>query len=239
MLIIQNDGLPWNSIEGYGIIYLFSLPFTIIGIISEFRNKEKDSYILKSWTISAFLMLFVCNPNINRCNILMIPIIYYTIIGICEVIKEVKYVKVAILLLYITSFIGLGVTYFNTDWNEYYTFESGIRDVVEYVEKLEKVEKIYFPYNIKEPYIYVLFYSKTNPHIYVDTVKKKNEKGTFENIKSFGKYEFYEGQINIKEDYKSIYIIPNKEQIEFDERNYDIIKLEKYVVIRLKESAQK
>ena len=70
-------------------------------------------------------------------------------------------------------------------------------------------------------------------------MQKKNEKGTFENIKSFGKYEFYEGQINIKEDYKKIYIIPNKEQIEFDEGKYVIMKFEKYVVIRLKDSAQK
>lgn len=239
ILITQNDGLPWNAIEGYGIIYLFSLPFTVIGIISEFKNKEKYSYVLKAWSLSSFLMLFICNPNINRCNILMIPIIYYTIMGICEVIKEVKCVKVIILLLYITSFIGFRVTYFNTEWNEYYTFASGIEEVVEHVESLEYVEKIYFPYNIKEPYIYVLFYSKTNPQIYVDTVQKKNEKGTFENIKSFGKYEFYEGKIDIAEDYKNIYIIPNKAQVKFDEEKYDVMKFEKYLVIRLKESAKK
>ena len=36
IFIKQYDGLEWNAIEGYGIIYVFSTVFTIIGIIRSF-----------------------------------------------------------------------------------------------------------------------------------------------------------------------------------------------------------
>jgi hypothetical protein len=40
IILIQSDGLIWNSIPEYGIIYLFSLPFLIIGF-AKLRLSEK------------------------------------------------------------------------------------------------------------------------------------------------------------------------------------------------------
>lgn len=41
ILILQTDNLPWNSIEQFGTIYIFSTIFTIIGLIYAFK-KEKQ-----------------------------------------------------------------------------------------------------------------------------------------------------------------------------------------------------
>ena len=50
ILITQNDSLPWNNIEPFGTIYLFSTVFTIIGIVNGFKKKKwidvKYNYIL-------------------------------------------------------------------------------------------------------------------------------------------------------------------------------------------------
>ena len=230
MLIKQNDKLPWNAIESYGIIYLFSVPFTVIGIISEFKKKEKYSEIIKVWSIVAFIMLFICEANINRCNIIMIPIIYYTIMGISEVIKEVKFIKIVILSIYILFFIAFEMTYYLIDFNEYSTFEANVEEVVEYVEELEDVDKIYFPYNIKEPYIYVLFYSQTEPQTYIDTVQKKNENGTFENIRAFGKYEFYLPN-EFENDGKSVYVIPLYNELEINYDEWKTTYFERFIVL--------
>ena len=78
MLILQDDGLPWNSISRYGIIYHFASIFVIIGLYKSLKNRNSYNMTINLWFISAFLLLFVCEPNINRCNIIIFPIIYIT-----------------------------------------------------------------------------------------------------------------------------------------------------------------
>lgn len=237
LIIFQEDGLIWNSIGAFGIIYLTSLPFFIIGIILEFRNKErKYSFLLNTWFIVSVLMtLTLSEVNINRCNILMIPLAYYSIIGIAYVIEKLPNIKEIIFFAYVVQFILFGITYFNINFDRYYTFSNGIQEVLEYVEDEDDVEKIFFPYTIKEPFIHVLFYTQPDVHEYVETVVKKYSTGTFENILAFGKYNFYNTEdINIEENSQNIYIIDKTENIdgfEIDE-NWKTTEFEKYLVVR-------
>lgn len=233
MLVFQSDGLPWNSMEGFGIIYIFSLPLTIVGIIKEFKRKNEISNIINLWFLVSFLMLFICEANINRCNIIMIPIVYYTVIGIYEAIEKFDIFKYAISIIYLIYFIMFEYEYFNLDWSQYYTFVNGVQEIVDYVENIEDVENIYFPYDIKEPYIYVLFYSKTSPYVFKDTVQKKSSNGTFENIKAFGKYKFYD-EVSFEEERKNLYIIRNHGDLDIDEEMWETNEVGNYIVIRSK-----
>lgn len=233
MLVLQSDGLPWNSMEGFGIIYIFSLPLTIVGIIKEFKRKNEISNIINLWFLVSFLMLFICEANINRCNIIMIPIVYYTVIGIYEAIEKFDIFKYAISIIYLIYFIMFEYEYFNLDWSQYYTFVNGVQEIVDYVENIEDVENIYFPYDIKEPYIYVLFYSKTSPYVFKDTVQKKSSNGTFENIKAFGKYKFYD-EVSFEEERKNLYIIRNHGDLDIDEEIWETNEVGNYIVIRSK-----
>lgn len=233
MLVFQSDGLPWNSMEGFGIIYIFSLPLAIVGIIKEFKRKNEISNIINLWFLVSFLMLFICEANINRCNIIMIPIVYYTVIGIYEAIEKFDIFKYAISIIYLIYFIMFEYEYFNLDWSQYYTFVNGVQEIVDYVENIEDVENIYFPYDIKEPYIYVLFYSKTSPYVFKDTVQKKSSNGTFENIKAFGKYKFYD-EVSFEEERKNLYIIRNHGDLDIDEEMWETNEVGNYIVIRSK-----
>lgn len=233
MLVFQSDGLPWNSMEGFGIIYIFSLPLTIVGIIKEFKRKNEISNIINLWFLVSFLMLFICEANINRCNIIMIPIVYYTVIGIYEAIEKFDIFKYAISIIYLIYFIMFEYEYFNLDWSQYYTFVNGVQEIVDYVENIEDVENIYFPYDIKEPYIYVLFYSKTSPYVFKDTVQKKSSNGTFENIKACGKYKFYD-EVSFEEERKNLYIIRNHGDLDIDEEMWETNEVGNYIVIRSK-----
>ena len=123
--------------------------------------------------------------------------------------------------------------YFNLDWSQYYTFVNGVQEIVDYVENIEDVENIYFPYDIKEPYIYVLFYSKTSPYVFKDTVQKKSSNGTFENIKAFGKYKFYD-EVSFEEERKNLYIIRNHGDLDIDEEMWETNEVGNYIVIRSK-----
>ena len=192
ILIIQNDGQGWNGIPIYGLTYVFSLPLMIIGIIKSFKSNDEKKYanIFNIWFIAAFLLLFVCEPNINRINIIIIPLIYYTVLGLNEIINKNKIIDITIFSVYLIAFIMFLITYAKIDFNKYYVFEGDVEDTISYIDSIN-ADKVYFEYKIKEPYIYTLFYTKTDPNVFVNTVEYFKEGGSFDNIKSFDKYYYY------------------------------------------------
>lgn len=236
ILVTQYDWLPWNSIMPFGTIYLFSTIFTIIGLIDSFKKEKiikiKYDYIFNIWFIACVLLTFICEPNINRLNIIMIPIIYYTIKGIYLSIeffnkKNQKRIVVGIVILYVLSFVLFLGNYFKEDCSNYATFENNVKEVFEYVKDI-KDKEIYVTDKMKAPYIYALFYTNYNTEEFVNTVNYEDKNVEFRNVLGFGNYHFEK----IKELYKgNIYIIKNYEKQNYDLTNYTITEFEDYVVI--------
>ncbi len=229
ILINQNDELSWNAISPYGIIYIISIPFTLIGIFVNFKEKENGKWIWNLWFISAFLLLFIIEPNINRINIIHIPLIYFTIIGIVKAIEKIKLLQSFLLIAYISLFVSFQITYYTNDWSEYYTFVNGVENVIEYIDTLD-VDKIYFEYAFKEPYIYVCFYNQISPYELKDTIKYKDEEGIFDNVESFGKYYFYiPDEIDLEEN--AAYVLKKESVSEINLDLFDVIYIDDFVVL--------
>lgn len=192
LIFIQNDGLEWNALPEYGMFYLFSIVFFIIGIHAAVKKYNKNQFcqIMNIWMISSIIVAAFCIININRINIIMFPCIYYIVLGLYEICKKYKIIAVGIIILYALNFIYFINDYINQDFNQYLTFESGVEEVVDYCEKSTS-ENVYCYNSFKEPFIYFMFYSEYDVNNYLDTVQLFNENGVFDNIKSFGKYKFY------------------------------------------------
>lgn len=233
ILITQNDNLPWNNIQPFGTIYLFSTIFTIIGIINGFKKNKwldiKYNYIFNIWFIVSIILTFICDPNINRLNIIMFPIIYYTIIGICIVVNKSKKASIVILILYLLSFGLFMYKYWTQDCNEFGNFEAGLEEVVQYIDKIEDKD-IYVTEKIQATYMQLLFYSQYDTRDYVKTMKCEDEHAAFKNVLSFGKYyirdieklEFIEG---------NVYVIKKEDKENFNFEDCDIKEFERYIVI--------
>lgn len=224
MLIYQNDGLPWNSMRYFGIVYIFTLPFTILGIVLSFSKKTEFKYkeIFNVWFVVSVLLLMICDPNINRCNIIMFPTIFYGVLGIHYCMEKSIYLDIIIFIIYIICF----VMFLNSYFNEEAYFETDLKDVIEYVEKLD-VEEVYITDIIKEPYIYTLFYTEYNPKNYIETVEYFEENINFEKIKSFGKYNFYLPE-NLNEN--SAYVVL-KNVANIDTEKFTVTEFERFVVL--------
>ena len=243
----QVDGLPWNSIWSFGTIYVFSTIFTVIGIAIAIKNRKeiKYGYIMWIWLIVAILLTFVCEPNINRLNIIFFPIIFYTVIGIDEVAKQGKLFAIALLIIYSVSFGLFLNAYFKEDANTYGTFESNLEEPIKYVNSL-KDKEIYITNTIKEPYIYVLFYTKYNTNDFVNTVEYYNEGDAFRQVKTFKNYHFI--NINkLESNNNNVYVVKNntyedikenqnKYGIENVEEQFNIKEFEGYVVLESKQT---
>ncbi len=232
ILGIQSDNLQWNAIEGYGIIYLFSSVFTVIGIVRAFlkstKKEIKYNEIFNIWLIAALCILPVCEPNINRLNIIIIPIIYYTILGI-EVICNKKYIIYAITGIYMISFISFMQTYIKQDSGLGYTFENGLEEPIKYIKTLGDKD-IYITNQIKEPYIYVLFYTEYNTKDFVDTVEYLNPNSQFRQVKGFKNYHFtkIDDMVNNK---NVVYMIKSRDKDLYKLENFKVTEFDKYIVI--------
>lgn len=229
ILVTQYDGLKWNSILPTGTIYIFSIIFTIIGLIDSFKKKKqfdiKYSFIFNIMFIASIILAIICEPNINRLNIIMIPIIYYTIVGIYLVIRDRKKVAISISILYLMSF-GLFITcYLQEDCDEYGTFTSDLKEVVQYVDNLDG-KQVIIDENVN--YIYVLFYSNYNTKDFVDTVEYENKYVEFRKVNSFGKYHF-DKISDFKDD--CVYVIKRANTHLYTLDNCKVKEFKKYVVI--------
>ena len=233
ILIKQFDYLPWNSIMPSGTIYLFSTVFTIIGLINCFKKKKwigiKYNYIFNIWFIVSVILTFICEPNINRLNIIMIPIIYYTIVGIYLTVNNRKKVAIIIAILYIISFGIFIVKYFNENCDEYGTFEGKLEEVIDYVDKIEN-KKIHITDKIQSNYIHVLFYTEYDTTKFVETVDYEDPTVEFKKVNSFGKY-YFDDIKEINADDNNVYVIKKEDKEKFDLDKYKVTEFEKYLVI--------
>ena len=239
ILIFQYDGLPWNSIMPFGTMYLFSIFFTIIGIIDSFRKDKKAevkySYLFNIWFIVSIILTCICDPNINRINIIMIPIIYYTIIGIYLIVNNRKKVAIGIAILYTISF-GLFINkYFKQDCDTYGTFASDLQEVMEYAKDIasEPNKKVYITNKIN--YIFVLYYTQFDTNDYVKTVDYEDEYVEFRQVNSFGNY-YLKSIDEIKNEENNAYVIRKEdlEKYQINQEKFKITEFEKYVVIESK-----
>ena len=150
----QKDGLVWNSFEGSGTLYLFSLPISLFGIIKLVYRKEKcnsedneynqfGKVLLILWLIISLLCGILINAvNINRINIIWYILIIFNGIGIYEIISSVssykKEVAIFFICIYMLSF--LGYLYFLYDKgidqiNNSETWSRGLVDAINYCDK--------------------------------------------------------------------------------------------------------
>ena len=248
ILITQYDGLGWSAIQFIGTTYIFSLPFTVIGIIKSFiRNKKSSEYednrklknIINIWFIVSVVLLFICEPNINRINIIFIPIIYYTVVGIYEMLnvnnKKFKVIiSIIIALAYTSAFIAFGYLYANTKFSGYYVFEDNLKEVIEYVESKD-ANKIYIDNTIKESYIYALFYTRENPNEFYKSVEFfRGDKMDFGNVKSYGNKHFYLPEDINKTEEKTILVIDKRRNYQYDKSKYNMKEFERFRVLENK-----
>ncbi len=214
LVILQYDELNWNALPKYGLYYSVSIIFFIIGIRASIKKYSKNKYnqIMNIWMISSIVVAAFCIINVNRINIIVIPCVYYIILGLYEVFEKYKTMIPCILIIYIVLFIGFWKTYKNQDFNEYYTFNSGLKELVQYCEE-SSYENVYCYYSFKEPFIYFMFYSEYDVNDYLNTVQYFDESGTFDNIKAFGKYKFYLPE-NIEEN--TMIILPKDAEFNYN-----------------------
>ncbi|WP_026495950.1 hypothetical protein [Butyrivibrio sp. WCD3002] len=208
-----------NYIPGFAPLFSFTFPITIAGMVASFIRAKRGE-CLDVFMISLFIPSFVfglfVEEDINRMVVLFIPVMYFLARGYIFVTSEFimiekatanktlrtlmiacKSAAPAIFFVAAALFVS---TYFE-DYNRMTTdaFMPGYGEACNYANDAAADDKlIYSTYShLSAPYMIALYYTKTSPYEFMETVHYRDDSSEFRIADSFGKFVF-----GLPEDFK-------------------------------------
>lgn len=196
-------------------IYIFIIPFFIIGLIEGILkfiiSLKKRSFSFDGFLTMTFIVLYITNLTvqigaINKINIVYLPLLYITTIGIVKVCQESYIIPTLILSILCILFINFEIEYFDVtkkdirNANEPYEDKEiyAITDQIESDSNNSNADKYFIVNHKSEPYIYALLEKKISPYE-LNKTRNKNlmiAKEHAVSVSSFQNYNFWERTIN-------------------------------------------
>ena len=192
ILTSGNDGLIYNALPRWwsGTLYFFGLPTAALGIIAAlFQRKDCDSErpVLIA-LLSALLCTFLIRCNINRINMVWLPLVYLSALG-CHVIFRALRTWSILPVLGILVCCGLFVKDYTETFSQNVNYYPGLGAAIEYAAA-QDAETVYITDFVNQPYIFALFYTETPPAEFVSSVEYRDETVAFRQVQRFTGFEF-------------------------------------------------
>lgn len=208
-LFIKGDGNPKFSIQDVGQMYIWEIPFFVLGFLLLFKHRGDNWWIIPYWLFISIIPAATARETPHALRIESgLPT--YQIISAFGIFYFIYYVKnnikrsylfklICVMLVFIIFF---NLVYFFHNYFTHYpkTFsrewQYGYKETIQYIKEVEaNYDRIYFTDALGRPYIYILFYEKYDPLEFRKEAIIKREALGFVHIESFGKYIFYDPKI--------------------------------------------
>lgn len=213
-LFIKGDGNPKFSIQDVGQMYIWELPFLIIGALLIFRKKESLWGIVPMWLLLAIIPAATARETPHALRIettipmFQVIVAYGVVQAYIYIQLKIKNVRLMRLIMVGGSFIALSFfVYFIHTYFVHYPvqyaseWQYGYRDAIKYAEdNKQKYKTIYFTQDLGRPHAYVLFYGKYNPNTLATNASVSREALGFVHVESLDKYNFEKTPPPLSED---------------------------------------
>ena len=219
----QYDGQNQNALPYFGICYLCSTPFMLIGLTSSWfaavESAKKRIFQSETVMLIQFVVVLVCGcmiqeVNINKINGLFVPEIYFVAKGI-YIIKDKWYSQITALVIsiYLLALFAW-IDEYQVIMSSYYT--SGYEEALEYAIQNAGDHEI----GISDlPYSYVLFETKIAPEDFIRTVKYTNYPDPWLHVAEFDRFVFdYDAELPGH----LWYVLPSEKQEKWIEKGFKI-----------------
>lgn len=237
LFIRQDDGLLWNTTAYFGMYYLFSLPFIVIGfllyvwaVVRHMRDKEFGyEFLVLIWIFAAAVAGILQGINVNKINYIHIPVIILWAEGVSWLCAKGKgYAGKIVFAVYCASFLCFE-GYYYTGYQEEISVRqlSGADQAVEAALALRdegRGETIMVPNVLRHSQI--LFFTKWPLDNYLETVQWQEYPARWLKADSFGCFiwirEEETGTMKLYED--RIYLITEDETERFEKAGWCVEK---------------
>lgn len=233
--VLQKKDLPWNDVRNFGTMYLFSMPFAVLGLCGlfyEFRKKAGAVLLAIFLGTGVWCGLTTNAVNVNRLNIIYYPIIVLAGIGIYDVLRMISLprLKYAVAAAYGVMFLLFAREYFTgfaVDVSA--QFEENLGDALSSLKESD-AEKIYITAsNRKVSEILTLFWCDIDAEYFQGVRTPEGELPYSE------KYQFHEpGELTVDTAENADYLIVPGELELFDDSLYAWEQFGGYYVVTKK-----
>lgn len=197
-LFIKGDGNPKFSTQTVGQLYLWDLPFFIIGILFLLRKKEGNWWLIPAWLLLAIIPAATARetPHALRIETTLPMFQILVAYGFVQLIDRIgKYRKFIVYCLLFVLFINF--SYFYHDYSTHYAriysgeWQYGYKQSIDYVKSVQNnYDYVQITSAMGRPYVYYLLYTKTDPKYFRENSVVKRDVFGFVTVEKFGKYTF-------------------------------------------------
>lgn len=201
-LFITGDGNPKFSTQDIGQMYIWDIPFFIMGILFLFRQKPGFWWLLFAWLLIGIIPAATARetPHALRIEASLPTFQILTAFGFLVFLtwankyigkKRIIFITTVIVLLFINATYYLHGYYIHYPREYSGEWQYGYKQALQYVNAVqEKYRKVYITDELGRPHIYYAFYAKLHPDIYRKTATVKRDTFGFVTVPSIGRNTF-------------------------------------------------
>ncbi|MEV6301426.1 glycosyltransferase family 39 protein [Actinoplanes sp. NPDC051861] len=163
-----DDGMPWNVLSPYLPLGLVVIPLAAVGLLFAVRRRAWPIVI---WAAAALPMVFLIQLNVNRFNVIFLPLIMLAAIGMDDLARSMRGARAGTAV--ITALLSVALIYntvFVVDYIRGYNdtvrvdFSDGIGGALRVAARnAEPGEPVYVSEVVPLNYLYVLFHQRVDP----------------------------------------------------------------------------
>jgi 4-amino-4-deoxy-L-arabinose transferase-like glycosyltransferase len=199
-LFIHGDRNPKFTLQTMGQLYLFELPFLIIGTLYLFRRRQGHWWVIPFWLLAGIIPAGFARETPHALRIeSSLPtfqiLIAYGIVQTYVILKKSFWKKFFVVILSIAMLCQFA--YAVEEYTVHYSkvtsseWQYGYKDAITYINSVEgDYEQYYFTEQLGRPYIYFLLHKKYDPEKFRKEATVDRDVFGFVNVQKFNKYVF-------------------------------------------------
>ena len=228
---LQRKDLPWNDMDGFGTVYLFSMPFAALGLFGFLKEKKADNRWLALFALLTGIWVGIVTNgvNVNRINIIYYAELMFITLGIYYTVTALPKLTVPEACALLLSGALMAGTYFGTyaESVKHYFFY-GLEDAITAAENSE-ADRLYISadlqykgyYNVSE--ILTLFYDGTDAHYFQGLTNENHGKTLLPYRERFHYLSLSPELIKETKDSSAAYVGTASDAALFNPEEFDII----------------
>ncbi|MDX2020481.1 MAG: glycosyltransferase family 39 protein [Deltaproteobacteria bacterium] len=231
MILKQDDGASWNNIPEFGIVYPIGLGFAALGLLTlvqntlRYRLASQEVWVVL-WLLVALLLGVVQEANINRVNLLWMPVVFLVAKGLNEASTDAWRARAFIAMMG-AFFVAFCFSYFGPYRSASDGFFPGFGRALKVATATVNGE-VCVTDRVNMPYVFALFYDRTDPRKFARTVVYEGE-GEFQGVKSFDRFTF---GISRCPPGTQAYVLERGEDEPLEATGTEIFRSSRYVVVK-------
>jgi 4-amino-4-deoxy-L-arabinose transferase-like glycosyltransferase len=217
LLWTQSDGQPWNTVDPYGYFYRYSFPVAFVGslLLIPLRRirQSPEKLLVIAWLGSTIALGLLQPANINRLNLIFIPLLIASAVCLDVFRRHLKAGYVLAIIGLLVGFVLFTREYHGARYRERMEgpFSAGFLDALDYAREITS-NPICVTDEVRMPYIFVLFTEKMDPASYLPTIEYDDPNGSFRQPRRLGRYRFGQRNCTNHSD-GTVYVLDQTESI--------------------------